>query len=97
MSIGGKNDETVHEIYIYHTNDISTVICIAYNSNRQYPVTSNHGVGAVSGESCIKANSTVDYTTIQPADLRIFQLNCKRLDNYDCRLFRNKHKHGWLS
>lgn len=71
MSIGGKNDETVHEIYIYHINDISAVICIRYNLDRQYPLTSNHGVGAVSSESYIKANSAFDYITVQSADLRI--------------------------
>ncbi|MDF2609853.1 MAG: hypothetical protein K0R92_1327 [Lachnospiraceae bacterium] len=97
MSIGGKNDETIHEIYIYHINDISTVICITNGLYRKYPGTSYHGIGAVSSKSYIKAASAIDYITGQPADLRIIQLYCECLDGHDCRSFRNKHKHGWLS
>jgi hypothetical protein len=97
MYIGGKNDETVHEIYIYHINVISAVICIAHDSNRQYFGTSYYGIGAVSSEPYIKTDSAIDNITGKPADIRFIQLNCKCLDDYDFRSFRNKHKHGRLS
>ena len=71
MPIGGKNDETVHEIYIYHINNIPAVICLTRDSNRQYPGTSYHGIGAVSSKSYIKADSAIDHITGQPADFRI--------------------------
>ncbi len=97
MSIGGKNDEIVHEIHIYHINHISALICITHDSNRQYPGTSYHWIGASSSKYYLKADYAFDYITGQPADLWIIQLYCKCLDAHDCRLFRTEHNHGWLS
>ena len=62
MSIGGKNDEAVHKIYINRINHISDVICITLGLYWQHPGTSYYGLGTVGSKLYIKADSAVVYT-----------------------------------
>ncbi len=91
MFAGGRNDETVHKIYIYHINDISAVICDTHDSYRQRPGTSYYGIDIIGGKPYIKADSAIDYITGQSADIRVIQFYCECLDDYDRRPLCDKY------